>query len=41
MAAANTSVTSTKFGGESEKWRDFDSQLRSIIQVENVDAANR
>ena len=33
MAAANTTISLKQFGGESQKWRDFESQLRSIIQV--------
>ena len=41
MAAANTTISLKQFGGESENWRDFESQLRSIIQVANVDAANQ
>ena len=41
MAAANTTISLKQFGGESENWHDFESQLRSIIQVANVDAANQ
>ena len=41
MAASNTKVTLATFGGESENWRDFECQLRKLIQVANVAEANR
>ena len=41
MTAANTTISLKQFGSESEIWRDFESQLRSIIQVANVDAGNQ
>ena len=39
--AVITTFSVKQFGGESENWRDLESQLRSIIHVANADAANQ
>ena len=42
MAAAQSLVTIQKFGGtSSENWTDFESLFRSLVEVANIDAAQR
>ena len=42
MAAAQSLVTIQKFGGtSSESWTDFESLFRSLVEVANIDAAQR